>query len=163
MKKILMVMIVAANALFLPACKSKPKDADVKVAVESAIMNNPDYNTVRVDVNNGVATVTGEVKDAGAQSSLKSVVAGVKGVKEVKDNTTIAAPAAETAPVIVNADEQLQTSIQAAVKDHPGVTATVKDGIVTLTGTINKSDLPTLMQKINATRPKKIENKLTVK
>jgi osmotically-inducible protein OsmY len=49
-----------------------------------------------------------------------------------------------------------------ATKDFAGVTAAVNDGIVTLTGTIKKADLPKLMQSVSSLKPKKIENKLTV-
>jgi hyperosmotically inducible protein len=39
----------------------------------------------------------------------------------------------------------------------------VKDGVVTLTGEINKTDLPRVMQALSALNPKKIDNKATVK
>ena len=41
--------------------------------------------------------------------------------------------------------------------------ASVNDGVITLTGEINKADLPKLMQKVNALNPRKVENKLVVK
>ena len=39
----------------------------------------------------------------------------------------------------------------------------MKDGVVTLTGDVKKSDLPKVMQALSAMHPKKIENKATVK
>ena len=39
----------------------------------------------------------------------------------------------------------------------------VKDGIVWLSGEIKKADLPKLMMVLNSLKPKKIENKLTIK
>ena len=41
--------------------------------------------------------------------------------------------------------------------------ADVKDGVVTLTGEIKKASLPKLMQSLMALKPKKVDNKLTVK
>ena len=39
----------------------------------------------------------------------------------------------------------------------------MKDGVVTLTGEIQKTALPKVMQALSALDPKKIENKATVK
>ena len=77
-------------------------------------------------------------------------------------NNISVAPAPQ-APVEVTADDPLRTSVNDAIKDHPGVTASINDGVITLTGEIKKADLPTLMQKLNALKPKKIENQLTIK
>ena len=67
------------------------------------------------------------------------------------------------APVEITADDPLKSGVTDAIKDHPGVTADVNDGVITLTGQINKTDLSRLMQKLNALKPKRIENKLTIK
>ena len=45
----------------------------------------------------------------------------------------------------------------------PKVNAAVSDGVVTLTGEIKRSELPSLIQKLNEIKPKKIENKLVIK
>ena len=81
----------------------------------------------------------------------------MKDVKSVVNNITIAAP-------LVNAvDSALQTALVDALKDHGTVSATVLDGVITLTGEIKKADLPKLLQKISALKPVKIDNQLTVK
>jgi hypothetical protein len=49
------------------------------------------------------------------------------------------------------------------VKDYAGVTATINDGIVTLTGEIKKADLQKLMMALNSLKPKKVDNKLVIK
>jgi hyperosmotically inducible periplasmic protein len=159
MKKFLAMTAIAALVFTIPSCKSKVKDADVKQSVETKLVTISSTNGLTVDVKDGVATISGEVKDAAAQASIEPAIKDIKGVKSVVNNTTIA-PVVE-APVITP-DDPLVKAVQDAVKDNPGVSAQVNDGVVTLTGTINKSDLPKLMQKLNATRPKKIENKLTV-
>jgi hypothetical protein len=48
-------------------------------------------------------------------------------------------------------------------KHYPGVSATIQDGVVTLTGEIKRADLQKLMKSLNTLKPKKIENKLTIK
>jgi hyperosmotically inducible protein len=159
MKKILTIAAVIAVVIALPACKSKVKDADIKQDVQTALLTVPANGELAADVKNGVVTVSGEVKDAAAQASVEPAVKDIRGVKSVVNNTTIMTVA--DTPV-VTPDDPLTIAVKDAVKDNPGVNAQVNDGVVTLTGSIKKSDLPKLMQKINATKPKKIENQLTI-
>jgi hypothetical protein len=159
MKKKLAIIAFVIFAFALPSCKSKVKDADVKKSVETALITVPSSGGLMVDVKDGVATISGEVKDNAAKASIEPALKDVKGLKSIVDNTTVA-PVVE-APVITP-DDPLTTAVKDAIKDNPGVTAEVIDGVVTLTGTIKKADLPKLMQKINATHPKKIDNKLTI-
>ena len=161
MKNFLTVLVIASLAISIPSCKAKVKDADLKTSVDAVLSANPDYRGTSADVKDGVATLSGEVKDASVQSGLKTDVAAVKGIKSVQNNTTIAAPVVIDAPVIT-ADDKLTSDLKDAIKDNPGVTATVKDGIVTLTGSIKKSDLQKLMQKVNNLQPRKVENNLTI-
>ncbi len=139
-------------------CKSKVKDTDIKTSVQTALQGNPDLTGVTVTVVDGVASLSGEVKDESTKSAAEQAVKSVKGVKSVNNQITVATPP----PVEISADSQLTTSVNDAIKDHPGVTATVSDGVITLTGQIKRSDLQTLMQKLNALNPKKVENNLTV-
>lgn len=67
------------------------------------------------------------------------------------------------APVEVSADDSLNIKANDAIKDYPGVTASVTNGEVTLTGEISKAKLPKLLQAVNATHPKKVNNQLTIK
>ncbi|MGZ4068554.1 MAG: hypothetical protein ACXVPE_17705, partial [Bacteroidia bacterium] len=67
-----------------------------------------------------------------------------------------------TAPVQISPDEALTKGLQDVTKDYPGVTATVNNGEVTLTGTIKRDRLPKLMQSIHALNPKKVNNNLTI-
>ena len=70
--------------------------------------------------------------------------------------------AATTAPAM-SLDDSLKTQLTDATKDYPGVTATVENGEVTLTGTITRDKLPKLMQAVHALNPKKVNNNLTIK
>lgn len=86
------------------------------------------------------------------------------------DTTTATQPATRDtsmtpppAPVKISADDSLKTMATDAIKDYPGVTATVNNGEVTLTGDITRAKLPKLMSAISATHPKKINNNLTIK
>jgi osmotically-inducible protein OsmY len=143
-----------------------PKDADVQSAAATALAGDPTTSALQVSVKDGVATISGECKDDACKVSSENAVKGVKGVKQVVNNVTVAPPPPPlppAAPVGITADDSLMQKVTDAVKDNPGVTFTVKDGVVTLNGEIKRADLPKLMQKVQSTRPKKVESKLTVK
>ncbi|MFV0607184.1 MAG: BON domain-containing protein [Niabella sp.] len=158
MKKILAILAIAAFTFSMPACKSKVSDADIKTSVDAAIQANSSLSGVTSEIADGVATLTGNVADDAAKAAAETAIKGLKGVKSVVNNLTVA-----PAPVIAT-DDALTTAVTDALKDNPTVTAAVSpEGVVTLTGEIKKADLPTLMQKVQATRPKSVENKLTIK
>ena len=75
------------------------------------------------------------------------------------DNTTTKTP---DTTIVISADDSLKRMIPDATKDFPGVTASVDQGVITLTGTINRDRLPKLMMALNALHPKKINNNLTI-
>lgn len=85
--------------------------------------------------------------------------------KTTNDNTTTAPTTTEPAPapVEISADDSLKNGVKDATKDHPTVTADVSNGEITLTGEIERSKLPGLIQTLNSLRPKKINNNLKVK
>jgi len=64
-----------------------------------------------------------------------------------------------TSPGATVSEDQLKD----AIKDYPNVTATVNNGEVTLTGSVSKSELPKLMQRIQALNPTKVNNNLSIK
>lgn len=68
-----------------------------------------------------------------------------------------------TAPVVVSPDDALRTGVTDATKDFPGVSASVNNGVITLTGEIEKDKYPTLKQSLDALRPKQVINNLKYK
>ena len=150
--KFLMSAVIAAT-LFLASCK--PKDADIQAAVQAK-----DPAGITVVVAKGDVTLTGEVADDAAKAKAEEIAKAEKGVKSVINSLTIK-PA--QAPVVISEDTTLTKNVADATKDFPTVKTEVKDGVVILTGEIKKASLITLMQHLSALKPKKIENKLTVK
>ncbi|WP_316851396.1 BON domain-containing protein [Pedobacter agri] len=144
---------VIVGTLFLASCS--PKDADIQAAVQAK-----EAAGIAVSVAKGAVTLTGEVADDAAKAKAEEIAKAEKGVKSVVNNLTVK-PAA--APVVISEDPLLTKNVADATKDFPTVEASVKDGVVTLTGEIKKASLITLMQHLSALKPKKIENKLTVK
>lgn len=150
--KFLMSAVIAAT-LFLASCK--PKDADIQAAVQAK-----EPAGITVVVAKGDVTLTGEVADDAAKAKAEEIAKAEKGVKSVINSLTIKHA---QAPVVISEDTTLTKNVADATKDFPTVKTEVKDGVVILTGEIKKASLITLMQHLSALKPKKIENKLTVK
>jgi hypothetical protein len=87
-----------------------------------------------------------------------------KNKAEPQKTTVTTTNDANTAPVVISPDEQLQKDLVAATKDFPEVNYQVKDGEVTLTGTVERDRLIRLMQSVHALNPRKVNNQqLTIK
>ena len=82
--------------------------------------------------------------------------------KNTTSTTADSTSSTTTAPVEVSSDDALRSGVKDATKDYPTVTATVENGEVTLTGTLERSKLQDLMQSINSLNPKKVNNQLTL-
>ena len=160
-KAFLAIMLVVAIAQ--QSCKSKPKDADLQQMATEAVAKLPDLGpTPMVSVQNGVATLTGEVKDEMAKTSFASAVGAIKGIREVNNQLSVMPAPMPDAPVNITADDPLSKGVNDLLKDYSTVKADVKDGVITLTGTLKKSEQQKLWMGLNALKPKKIENKLTI-
>lgn len=157
--KIKSILLGMSFAFLLVACG--PKDADIQKEITAKLSELPG---VSVTVEKGVATISGTCKDDAFKQNAESIVKGIKGVKSVVNNCEIPAPEpVVAAPVEINPDAVLTTSVNEVVKTYSGVTAAVKDGVVTLTGDIKRSQLQNLIKSVQELKPKKVENKLTIK
>ncbi|MFA6702924.1 MAG: BON domain-containing protein [Dysgonamonadaceae bacterium] len=137
-----------------------PKDLDIQKTVQTNLSAMPEAVNVAVTVIDGEVTLTGNVTDDATKAIVESSVAGIKNVKSVVNNLEIVAPT----PDFTELDSIITSSLTDALKDHSTVSATVKEGVITLTGDIKKTELPILMQKLSALNPVKIDNtSLTVK
>lgn len=156
LKKILWAFALMGTLSFsLTSCKNEPKDSDLVTKAKSVIPEG-----VTIDVKKGVATLTGEYKDNDAKQSTENAVKAIPGIKSVEDNATVKS---ESGDVVVSVDSVLKSKVNDILKGYTGVTADINDGVVTLNGELNRSELPRLMQAINTLQPKKIEQKLLLK
>lgn len=157
--KIKTILCGVSLALLVVACK--PKDADIQKEITTIIGTTPGMEVV---VDKGVATISGVCKDEASKANYETLIKAVKGVKSVVNNCEVAAPEPVVTPTVeVNADSVLNTAVNGILKAYTGVNAVVKDGVVTLTGTTTKAQLPILIQTLQQLKPKKVDNKLTVK
>lgn len=155
----LFLVAVAALAISFTSCKSKPKDADIKAAIETALKADPMSAGTTVSVEKGVATISGVCKDDMCKAACEKTVAGIKGVKSVINNCTIPPPVS----VEIAADDALSKEVAVALTAYHDVNAVVKDGVITLSGEINKADLQKLMMALQALKPKKVDASALVK
>ena len=150
-----LLLLFGAIAIFnitAPGCTSKPKDANIKADIESAFKANPETSGLMVNVKDGVATISGVVKDAAAQATAATIAAGVKGVKSVQNNVSVA-----VAPVEITPDDPLAVTVRDATKDFPGVTATVNDGVISVSGELKSDDWKRLKMALDGLKPKRVD------
>lgn len=156
MKKVSISILVMGLALMI-ACKSKPKDADIQTKLVEALKTSPG---VTADVKEGVVTLSGQVADDAAKASAATLASTVEGVKSVTNNITVAPPPTTSqpaSPVTVAADDALIAGVTTVMKDYPGIEASVKDGIVTVTGETSAAKWKILKMALDALHPKKVD------
>lgn len=155
------LILFALSSLLFVGCK--PKDSDFQAKIEQTLKASPETEMVTVDVKDGTATLTGEVKDKEAKEKAYRAAWDVNGIKKVENHIALTAAVVEVPPVVVNSDATLTQGVTDATKDFPTVIANVNDGVITLTGSIKRSDLKNLMMSLNTLNAKKIDNQLTIK
>lgn len=153
--------LLVAVLVLLFSCKSGPSNTELQSAVTTALST--DYPGVTASVNDGAVTLAGSCADAACKTSSEAAVKNIKGVKSVVNNITVAAPAPTAPAVEVSPDAPLRDSLQSLLSAYKTVNGTVDSGVVTLTGTIKRSQLTTLMQSVNELKPKRVQNNLTIK
>ncbi|MCX6317110.1 MAG: BON domain-containing protein [Bacteroidetes bacterium] len=146
------LLMIAAITIGFTACKSKPKDADIKAAVEKALSADPMSAGTTVAVDKGVVTLSGECKDEMCKKHCEEMTAAIKDVKSVVNNCTVAAPppppSQEANPVVAN-----EQAIMDALKDQPGLKGMMKDGKIVLSGEIAKAKWQMLKQTLDKLKP----------
>lgn len=154
------VLILLLTSAILTSCG--PKDSEIAAEVNKTIVT---YGpNVSATVDKGVVTLIGEVSDEGSKSALEASVKGIKGVKSVVNNTTVKPAPAPEPTVTINPDDVLRKTIEDSFtqKGISGVTLSIADGVVTLTGNAKKDDLMKIMQTVNEAKPRKVVNQLTI-
>ncbi len=159
-KSFLLACLAMMMGVLLYACK--PSDAKLQKEVNDKLATAAPG--VIAEVKGGVATLSGEVMDEAAKTTAEDAAKGVKGIKSVTNNVMVTPPAPPPPPVVINPDDLVRSSVDSSLQAAgiTGVTATVANGEVTLTGTIKKADLKKVMQAANESKPKKVVNKLTL-
>lgn len=159
LKLALLSVVMAVSSLVLYSCKGKVKDSDIQQAIAAKAQAMTGLEKVTTAIKDGVVMLSGETRDETTRAAYESAIKTVPGVKQVNNNITVVAPPPAPEPVVISSDETLKAAVNEAIKAYRGVKADVKDGVVTLTGEIKKTELAILMPMLHALKPKKIENK----
>lgn len=159
MKVKILTVLSLAVALFVVSCGGK-SDADLQKAASDKLAADR-ITGVTVAVKDGVATLTGEVADITVKNRAEAS-AKVEGVKSVVNQITLK-PLPTPAPP--SPDKMLEGTVSQALakKNITGITVTVNNGEITLTGTVERAKLAEVVAAANETKPKKVINQLTVK
>ncbi len=147
--------------MVIAACKSGPSDTQLQSDLTTVL--NATYPEIVVSVKDKVVTLNGVCPDEACKTASESAAKSIKGVKDVVNNIMVNIP-----PPVVNqpeiaGEDVLSKSVSDLVSSYETVSASVNDGVITLTGDIKRTQLTALMQSLNELKPKKIENKLTIK
>ena len=147
--KLLIAVVVSATMLFV-SCK--PKDADIKAAVETALKADPMMTGTMVDVKEGIVTMSGECKDDACKAMCEKTVLAVKGVKSVVNNCTIAPPPPPSPPppasLTTTLDAATQQKVKDGLKDIPGVTVEFTGDKAVFSGEVTKANRMKIMQML---------------
>lgn len=153
MRRVLSVFTIMAFTLMI-ACKGKPNDAELQTKVSEMVKVPGVVNEVK----EGVVTLTGTVMDDAAKAEAETSAKAVEGVKSVTNNITVAPPPVAATPAITTApDDALTTGVKDATKDFPGITATVTDGVINVSGEITADRWKTLKMALDGLSPKKVD------
>jgi hyperosmotically inducible periplasmic protein len=153
--------LFALIAIVLFACGPKDeKIAELAKASISALAPN-----VGVAVKDGKLSLTGEVESDEIKAKIEEAAKAIKGVKGLTNDLTVKPKGPTPQELAAMADSALGTSISTALTalNIPGLAASVKDSVITLTGTVKRAQLMSVMKAANDLGPKKVENQLTVK
>ena len=143
--KLLMAVVVSATMLFV-SCK--PKDADIKAAVEKAFKADPMMSNTTVDVKDGVVTIGGECKDDACKAHCEETAKAVKGVKSVVNNCTVPVVAPPPASLETAIDATKMQQVKDGLKDIPGVTVEFVGDKAVIKGSVTTANRMKIMQML---------------
>jgi hyperosmotically inducible protein len=158
MNRKLSILVVFALAMAVMAAACGKKDADIQKSVQDKLTSDG-VTGVTATVKDGVATLTGEVKDVTVKSKAETSAKSVDGVKSVDNKLTtmplpVATPAAN--------DQALKGKIEENWKKAGcvGATVDVKDGVATVSGTVPEAKYATCWQVVSESGALKPVNNL---
>ncbi len=153
--KFISLITIAAVLLMVGCGKS---DADLTKAVNEKLAA-AGVTGVTATVNNGVATLTGEVADVTVKAKAEVAAKSVDGVKSVTNNIT-------TKPLPVATPAAADPALTGKINEHlkkagcTGATVSVVNGVVTVTGEVPSAKYAECIQVIQQSGITGIDNQL---
>lgn len=150
-------MISLCFLLLMSACQSN--DQKISRQITDKVDSVAPHVTVHVE--NGIATLKGQVRNQAIRSTVDSLTKSVKGVKSIIDSIE---SLQGLPPVSVSTDQALKHTIDSTLqaRDIQGVNVEVSNDTVILTGEVKKKDTQTIMEIAHTAQPEKVINQLSV-
>jgi|SRR5690606_20691973 len=157
MKIKLITLLTIATVVFAAACGKS--DSDLQTAVQQKLTTDGIMG-VTVAVNDGVATLTGQVDDVTVRNRAETSARSVEGIKSVTNNVTTKPLATPTPPP---ADPALQGKIETNLKQKgcTGLTVTTTGGRVTVSGTVPSAKYAECVQVVQESGAAGFTNQIT--
>jgi len=167
-KQISGTVLLSLGIIACCSCASKPDNAArVRQSLGSA-----GYKDVRVseDTDKGVMTLTGQVASDNDKSQADSIAKGIVGNEVVSNEIAVVPRGAEGQAKTINSDidkgirSNLDAALVAQGYSH-GISYTVNNGVVTLTGNVSSQDSRKQVEAVAAKVPyvQQVVNELQVK
>jgi osmotically-inducible protein OsmY len=152
------ILTVLSLAVVLIAAACGKSDADLQKAVADKLAADS-ITGVTATVNDGVATLTGQVADITVKNKAAASAKSVEGIKSVTDNTTLRPL---PTPVPAPADPMLKGKVEENLRKAgcTGATVTIADGTVTLSGTVPEAKFAECVKVVNESGAGKLNNQL---
>jgi hyperosmotically inducible periplasmic protein len=145
--------VVLVAAITFSACKGTPSDAEIQKAIDAKIQSTAEMTGVKVAVDKGVVTMTGECKDEACKKMCQEVIGGMSGVKSVVNNAGIAAPPPPPpASMTTTLDAAVMQKVKDGLKDIKGVTVEFAGDKAVLSGEVSKADRMKIMQMLGSAK-----------
>jgi hyperosmotically inducible protein len=159
MNRKLSILVVFALAVAVMAAACGKKDADIQKSVQDKLTADG-VTGVTATVKDGVATLSGEVKDVTVKSKAEASAKSVDGVKSVDSSKLTTMPLPTPTPPI--ADPALTGKVTEDLKKAgcTGANVSVQNGKVTITGTVPAAKYGECIQVVNQSGVGSIDNQL---
>ena len=171
MKKLTTALLVLLALGILAGCASTTKSPDVADGIRKSLdQSNLKDVSVSQDRDKGVVTLGGHVTAESDKAQAESLAKSIAGGQVVSNQIAVLPPNAERDAKNVNSDldTAVDKTLHAALIQNSlqkDVSYSVKNGVVTLTGTVNSQTVRSQVQQIASSVPNvtQVVNELQVK
>lgn len=162
---------VALLLLGMAACSSAPKSPDVAGPIRKALGQSEIKRvSVSQDRDKGVVTLGGTVPNDAIKAQAESIAKGLAAGQVVANEIAVVPPNAgsDTRTLYADLDKGIENNLDAALIQNkfPGsIRHSTKNGVVTLTGTVDSQDARSQVQQVAAGVPnvQQVVNELQIK
>ena len=171
MKVLKLIAVIPTLSLVLVGCSTTPKSPDVSDSLRKSLQQ-AGYKDVSVsqDRDKGIVTLNGHVPSDADKSQAESIAKSQAGGQVVANQIEVTPPAGASDAKTVDSDldKAIDKNLDAALVQHKldkGVSYSVKNGVVTLKGTVSSESRRAEVAKVASKVPNvsQVVNELQIK